>query len=121
MNSDIARYIELAKKIKAKSETRQINWSHASYVDTYEAPVGDGMVAISKSSSPDSNNASEAFTLAFKNNRGETFYNLRNLEHTNHPELKSLLSSIYNLAVGMQLRGGSGQMLSNMEYFLNAL
>lgn len=120
MNNDILRYIELAKKIKAKSETGQINWSHASYVDTYEAPMGDGMVAISKSSD-NSQNPSESFTLAFKNNRGETFYNLRNIEHSNRPDLRQLLSSIYNLAVGMQMRGGSGQTLSNMEHFLNAL
>lgn len=122
MNNDIIRYIELARKIKAKSETGQINWSRASYIDTYEAPLGDGMVAISKSvMSNNVKNSQPSFNLAFKNNRGETFFNLRNMENADHPELLPLLSSIYGLAMGMQMRGHEGQTLSNMEHFINTL
>lgn len=121
MDANISRYVNLARKIKMRSEAGQINWSPASFVSTYEAPMGtQGLVAI-QMVNPQSGNVDgqSTYNLAFKNEKGETFYNLRDKENKNIPDLRFVLESIYNSAKSMYNRSGFGQALSNMETFID--
>jgi len=121
MDANISRYVNLARKIKMRSEAGKINWSPASFVSTYEAPMGaEGLVAIQMvNPQPGTVNGQSTYNLAFKNERGETFYNLRDKENNNIPDLRFVLESIYNSAKSMYNRSGSGQALSSMETFID--
>lgn len=121
MATDVLRYINLAKKIKMKSDAGQINWTPASFVHTYEASLGpDGLVAIQMLANK-TNPSESTFSLAFKNGMGQTFYSLRESENSSIPELHSLLSGIYNSAEAMKLKANGGAWLSGMETFVDAL
>jgi len=121
MNTDILRYVNLARKIKMKSEAGQINWSPASFLSTYEASMGSqGLIAI-QMTSPKLNTQMPSYNLAFKNERGETFYTLRDKEVKNVPDIRTLLEGIYKSARLMQSRARDGQTLSNMESFIDTL
>ncbi len=121
MDANISRYVNLARKIKMRSEAGKINWSPASFVSTYEAPMGaEGLVAIQMvNPQPGTVNGQSTYNLAFKNEKGETFYNLRDKENNNIPDLRFVLESIYNSAKSMYNRSGSGQALSSMETFID--
>lgn len=123
MDTNISRYVNLARKIKMRSEAGQINWSPASFVSTYEAPMGtQGLVAIQMMNpQPGVINSQSSYNLAFKNERGETFYNLRDKENTNVPDLKVVLEGIYKSAKSMQNRANYGQALSSMENFIDTI
>ena len=121
MDANISRYVNLARKIKTRSEAGKINWSPASFVSTYEAPMGaQGLVAIQMvNPQPGTVNGQSTYNLAFKNEKGETFYNLRDKENKNIPDLRFVLESIYNSAKSMYNRSGFGQALSSMETFID--
>ena len=121
MATDVIRYINLAQKIKMKSDAGQINWVPASFAHTYEASLGaDGMVAIQKLGN-NGNSAESSFSLAFKNGLDQTFYNLRESENRPIPNLHVLLSDIYSSAEAMKMRANGDSWLSGMETFVDAL
>lgn len=116
----MSRYVNLARKIKLKSEAGQINWLPASFVSTYEALMGDdGLVAIQKMPSRGEGRAS--YSLAFKNGLGQTFYTLRDSEVKSVPDLNSVLEGIFRSAEGMQSRGNGGRWLSSIESYVDTL
>lgn len=123
MDTDVLRYVNLARKIKFKSDAGQINWSRASFVSTYEAPMGSqGLIAIQMlNPQPNATDKQSSYNLAFKNERGETFYNLRDKEIKDIPDLRYVLEGIYKSAELMQNRANNGQALSNMENFIDTL
>ena len=123
MDKDVSRYVNLAKKIKVKSEAGQINWLPASFVLTYEALLGDGgLVAIQKlPSGMDQNQSKNKYSLAFKNALGQTFYTSRDSEVRSEPDLPLVLESIFKSAESMQYRANGGAWLSSMESYVDAL
>lgn len=121
MENEVLRYAELARKIKEKSMAGQINWSKASFVSTFEAPLGpQGLVAI-QMANPKPGETSNSYNLYFKNEIGETFYTLRDKDVRNVPDIKRLLQDIYSSAMTMHQKSRNGAALSNMENYLNNL
>lgn len=123
MDNGVSRYVNLARKIRLKSEAGQINWLPASFVSTYEALLGDGgLVAIQKlPNGGEMNQGKAGYSLAFKNNLGQTFYTLRASEVRSVPDLNLVLEDIFRAAESMQYRANGGSWLSSMESYVDTL
>lgn len=73
-------YVQLAIEILAKSKRDLIAWGPSNYANTYQAPLGKGIIMItfdsdSPSYDPDGNQF-PMLNLSFINARGETFHSL---------------------------------------------
>ncbi|MDE7347570.1 MAG: hypothetical protein K2N48_12640 [Muribaculaceae bacterium] len=99
-----SQFEDLARHIRSKSQQDALIWTPSNYINSYQTPLGNGVVLITHNEDEVSygNEPIPEFCLAFINERGETIHSIE--AFTKSDPQYELLKDIYYSAYDSYMR-----------------